>query len=68
MVIVAACAIASLTFGASELLAGNAASQCGYFPPHELGVCTSEKQCQAMCESVGGSLGDCSTGCCGCRL
>lgn len=68
MLIVSVFAVGALTFGASELRAENAASQCIYNPPHELGECSSEKECQAMCVAAGGVDGDCITGCCGCVL
>jgi len=59
-------AVGALTFGASEVLAANASSQCIINPPSELGECSSEEQCDAMCRAVGGVDGDCQTGCCGC--
>ena len=68
MIVVSLFAIGSLTFGARELLAESGATACMYAPPHQLGECSSQEQCQSACESWGGTEGDCSNGCCGCRL
>lgn len=59
-------AVGAITFGASEVFAANAATTCMINPPSELGECSTEEQCQAMCDVYGGT-GDCQTGCCGCR-
>lgn len=65
MLIVSLFAVGALTFGASELLAANAASACFINPPSELGECSTDRQCQEMCDVYNGT-GDCANGCCGC--
>ncbi len=67
MLVVSLFAVGALTFGASEVLAANSATTCIYNPPHELGECSSELECDTWCDFYNGE-GDCSTGCCGCML
>jgi hypothetical protein len=63
--------LAALAFGGRVALA-NASMTC---PPDAIGTCTSQSQCQDMCDveyGVGNSEGDCyglpSNGCCRCLL
>lgn len=65
--------LAALTFGARVAFASDAFMTC---PPDSIGTCTSQSQCQNMCDAVyppnGTSFGDCyglpTNGCCRCLL
>lgn len=61
-------AVGALTFGASEVLAENAALACPYNPPAFLGECASQDECQTACVTAGGIQGSCTGGCCRCFL
>jgi hypothetical protein len=59
---------AALLFGASQAIAGSRAQRdC---PSGTYGTCTSDPQCQTICNSQGppGSFGSCRSGCCWCFL
>jgi hypothetical protein len=60
--------LAALTFGARVALASDTFMTC---PPDSIGTCTSQSQCQAMCDVIYGeenSQGVCHFGCCRCLL
>lgn len=67
MLAVALFAMGALTFGATEVLAKDAKTACWYDPPNMLGECSSQTECQAMCDEYSGT-GDCRSGCCDCML
>ncbi len=66
-------AVVAIGFGASEVLAENAATACWYDPPAQLGECFNSEHCKGMCSQQPG-YGDGSfsvcypDGCCSCFL
>ncbi len=67
-------AVVAIGFGASEVLAEDAATACWYDPPAQLGECISEQSCDGRCAMQpgyipGSSYGECQyDGCCSCFL
>lgn len=58
--------VGGLGFGTLQALAGVGTSECG--PPYH-GTCSSQQECQDICEGIYGPgiIGDCnSLGCCAC--
>ena len=49
----AAVVLSALAFGAQEAAASSSRSECDWDPPHALGTCTSEEQCDIDCELWG---------------
>lgn len=61
---------ASLAFGVTTTFAApSKAPPCLNDPPHALGTCSSQEECQRKCDFYGGlPIGDCTNGCCTCAF
>lgn len=67
--LVAALLSAGLLFGAAQAAQGTAVSSCDFFPPTELGSCSSTLECDQMCShwwEPGTYFPICDNGCCTC--
>ena len=69
IIVIAAAVIASLAFGTQVAFAAPAMMTCPNDGWNTMGACTSDADCQSLCDGVhgvGNSIGHCRAGCCTC--
>ena len=60
--------LTALSFGTAQAVTQIASIGCNYAPPEELGECSSQSECEALCDPYDPYMSICESGCCYCLL